>query len=202
MGGSSGGHLCSVLERSAGLSAVSGGKIYSYDIPRPIFLAPHSTNHIFGFFWHQGSRQKFLAPANFVAFSLLRMSHRIVLARYTALSLTFAISGLHHQFCDTAGGVPWREAGAMRFFVMQAAGIMFEDAVQGAYRGWNAQQRTEARPSGFKRVVGACWLFCWLFWTTPAWLFPVAQRSTGRGIFIEAYEVTLVEWIVLRWLGV
>ena len=170
---------------SACRSGASGGKYISLCLHPSRFLhwgGSNSSPFFSSSFWHQGSRQKFLAPANFVAFSLLRIARGTLLARYTILSLAFLISGLHHQLCDAASGVPWREAGALRFFLMQAAGIMFEDAIQGLYRYWNAQRRTEARPSGFKRVVGCSWLFFWLFWTTPAWIYPVAERSTGEGI--------------------
>lgn len=133
-------------------------------------------------FWHQGARQKFLAPANFLASSVLRVPKGTLLARYTVLSLTFIISGAHHQLGDVASGVPWEEAGAMRFFVMQAVGIIVEDTVQGIYRWLMGQERTAAKPTRWKRALGFMWLLVWLIWTTPVWVYPVAQRSTGRGI--------------------
>ncbi|KAL9007365.1 MAG: hypothetical protein Q9173_007343 [Seirophora scorigena] len=144
-----------------------------------------SVRRFWGSFWHQFTRQKFLSPAYLLTFSLLRLRPGTFPAGYTLLTLTFCVSGAYHQFGDAARGVPWREAGAARFFATQAAGIMFEDAVQGAFRWTNGQQRRrttkkedEDRPAqGWKAVVGACWVLVWLVWTTPAWVYPVARRS-------------------------
>lgn len=141
-----------------------------------------SVRRFWGSFWHQGTRQKFLAPANFLSFSILRLTPGTLVARYTVLILTFMVSGIHHQLGDVATGVPWEEAGAARFYLMQALGIMIEDTVQGTYRFINGSQRTDTRPKGWKAVLGFCWLFVWLIWTSPSWVYPVAQRSSGEAI--------------------
>ena len=65
---------------------------------------------------------------------------------------------------------------------MQAIGIMMEDTVQAVYRWYHGQKRTAASPQGWKRVFGFVWLLLWLTWTTPVWIYPVAQRSSGEGI--------------------
>ena len=65
---------------------------------------------------------------------------------------------------------------------MQALGIMIEDTVQGIFRWLNAQKRTAASPRGWKRAFGFLWLLIWLTWTTPVWVYPIAQRSSGKGI--------------------
>ena len=110
------------------------------------------------------------------------MSKGTLLARYTVLILTFAISGIFHQFGDVASGVPWEEAGAVRFFIMEAIGIMIEDTVQGIYRLLRGQKRTPDKPTGWKHALGLAWVLIWLTWTTPVWVYPVAQRSTGQAI--------------------
>ena len=38
------------------------------------------------------------------------------------------VSGVFHRVGDMLGGTPWQESGALRFFIMQAVGIMIEDA--------------------------------------------------------------------------
>jgi len=89
-------------------------------------------------------------------------------------------------------GTPWQESGALRFFVMQALGIIIEDAAQGIFRGVKRQTRSPGRPEGWKRTLGCVWLLCWLVWTTPDWNYPIAQRSSGQGIL----PFTLLGWMV------
>ncbi|KAL8771028.1 MAG: hypothetical protein Q9209_003447 [Squamulea sp. 1 TL-2023] len=134
------------------------------------------------YFWHQGTRQKFVAPAYLLTFSALRIQHDTLLARYTVLVLTFVISGVFHQLADVAAGVPWWQGRAVPFFAMQAVGIVLEDAVQGIYRWVYGRKRTDARPTGWKLMFGSCWVLAWLFWTTPLWAYPVMQRSSGEPI--------------------
>lgn len=90
------------------------------------------------------------------------------------------------------GGMPSQESGALRFFVMQALGIIIEDAVQGIYRTVKRQPRFPGRPKGWKRALGILWLFFWLFWTTPGWNYPIARRSSGQGIL----PFSLLGWLL------
>lgn len=113
---------------------------------------------------------------------MLGLSKGTIVARYVVLILTFIVSGYYHQLGDVASRVPWQEAGAARFFVMQAVGIMIEDTIQGIYRWHNAQKRTATSPQGWKRVIGVVWLLIWVTWTTPAWVYPIAQRGSGKSI--------------------
>lgn len=137
---------------------------------------------VYRYFWHQGTRQKFFAPAHLITFEALKIRHGTLLARYTVLLLTFVISGLFHQLADVAAGVPWWEARAVPFFAMQAVGILLEDTVQGVYRWISGRKRTDARPSGWKLWFGSCWVLVWLFWTTPLWAYPIMQRASGEPI--------------------
>ena len=118
------------------------------------------------------------------------MSKGTVLARYPVLLVTFTISGILHHLGDVAIGVPWEEAGAARFFIMQAIGIMIEDTVQGIFRWLTGQKRTPAKPTGWKHALGLAWVLIWLTWTTPVWVYPVAQRSKGQGIL----PFSLLRW--------
>ncbi|KAL8668717.1 MAG: hypothetical protein Q9168_006664 [Polycauliona sp. 1 TL-2023] len=63
------------------------------------------------YFWHQSTRQKFVAPAHLLTFSVLRIPHDALLARYAVLALTFVFSGIFHQLADVAAGVPWSQGG-------------------------------------------------------------------------------------------
>lgn len=63
---------------------------------------------------------------------------------------------------------------------MQAIGIIIEDTVQAIFRWLNGQKRTNARPAKWKRTLGVLWLLFWLTWTTPVWVYPIAQRNTGE----------------------
>ncbi|KAL8854164.1 MAG: hypothetical protein Q9221_001086 [Calogaya cf. arnoldii] len=128
------------------------------------------------------TRQKFVAPAHLLTFSVLRIQHDTLLARYSVLVLTFVISGVFHQLADVAAGVPWWQGRAIPFFAMQAVGIIAEDAVQGIYRWAYGRKRTGARPTGWKLWFGSCWVLVWLFWTTPLWAYPVMQRGSGEAI--------------------
>ncbi|KAL8801837.1 MAG: hypothetical protein Q9182_004187, partial [Xanthomendoza sp. 2 TL-2023] len=141
-----------------------------------------SIRRFWGYFWHQGTRQKFVAPAYLLTFSALRIQHDTILARYTVLTLTFVISGIFHQLADVANGVPWWQGKAVPFFAMQAVGIVLEDTVQGIYRWVYGRKRTDARPVGWKLGFGCCWVLVWLFWTTPLWAYPIMQRSSGEAI--------------------
>ncbi|KAL8834633.1 MAG: hypothetical protein Q9176_007382 [Flavoplaca citrina] len=141
-----------------------------------------SIRRFWGYFWHQGTRQKFVAPAHLLTFSVLRIEHDTLLARYSVIILTFIVSGVFHQLADVAAGVPWSQGRAVHFFTMQAVGIIFEDAVQGIYRWIYSRKRTGARPTGWKLWFGSAWVLVWLFWTTPLWAYPVMQRGSGEAI--------------------
>jgi hypothetical protein len=56
------------------------------------------------------------------------------LNRYARLGFSFCILGVVHITMDIVQGVHPRDSGAIRFFLMQAGGIMIEDAIQGFYR--------------------------------------------------------------------
>ncbi|KAL8851921.1 MAG: hypothetical protein Q9221_003132 [Calogaya cf. arnoldii] len=172
--------LVSYLGRDASMNVV-----YFAHSKIPVFTRWHHVTAeelILRSFWHQGARQKFRAPAHFVTFSVFKFQSGTLLARYTILLFTFITSGIIHQLGDMASGVPMRQAGAVRFFALQAIGIMLEDTALGILRWINGWQRTQARPTGWKVVFGFCWLLAWLTWTTPVWVYPQAQRSSGASV--------------------
>ena len=164
------GHHFPIARSSAGLYLYSGGELDQY-----LSLQPCIVTEVISTSWHQGARQKFQAPANFLSFSVFRLLRGTLVARYVVLNLTFLISSLFHGIGDMAGGIPWRESGAWRFFVMQDVGFMTEDAVQGLFRTFSGHKRSQVgRPRGWKRALGSVWLLFWLFWTTPGRNYPIA----------------------------
>ena len=61
-----------------------------------------------------------------------------------------------------------------KFFLLQAFGVMVEDAVQ-AMTG----QLAITRP--MRRFVGYMWVVVFLVWSTPVWMFPpMRQGDSGQ----------------------
>lgn len=92
---------------------------------------------------------------------------------------------------EPGGGLPLECSGTMRFFCTQFAGIITEDAVEALFprpgKGYKG-------PSFRVRLFGYFWVACFLVWSTPAWLYPNAARSSGEtflpfSIFRGADEV-------------
>jgi hypothetical protein len=56
------------------------------------------------------------------------------MGRYTKVMLAFGLSSLLHYIAAIEVGVPPSQTGALKFFVVQGLGTIFEDAVQALYR--------------------------------------------------------------------
>ncbi|KAH8816084.1 membrane bound O-acyl transferase family-domain-containing protein [Xylogone sp. PMI_703] len=115
--------------------------------------------------WHQLLRKQLTSFSNFIVFEICRLRRNSILARYCNLFLTFWISGVYHILSDGLD----TETGAVWFFIMQAIGITFEDAMQEVYR------RSERPLKGIWRIVGYIWVFVFLVWTSPSWRYPVLR---------------------------
>lgn len=103
------------------------------------------------------------------------------MGRYVFIFNVFAVSGVFHALSDVSQGIPLSESGAMSFFCMQALGIMMEDGVQSLVRHlmkWE-DQRDPASPPVFLRILGYFWVFAWLTWASPIWIYPAMQRDKG-----------------------
>lgn len=97
-------------------------------------------------------------------------NHSLV-SRYVRLAIAFFISGAIHYRADQLQGVPASENGAVVFFLMQAAGIMFEDTVGPIVAVVVPWPRV-------RRVLGWGWVLGFLIWSSPIWTY----SSTRLGI--------------------
>lgn len=131
-------------------------------------------------FYHQLIRRGCSGIAYFGTFSLLRLRKGELVGRYVFITLVFTVSGVFHLLCDMSQGVPRIESGAIQFFVSQALGIMFEDAIQavcGLFLGAEL-----GRWKVLTRAIGYIWVVTWLVWTSPVWVYPTMMRDTGSPI--------------------
>lgn len=64
------------------------------------------------------------------------------------------------------GTLPLYQSGAMRFFLMQAVGIIIEDRV----RAWT--KGTRLANSWVGTALGYSWVGFWLVWTSPCRSYP------------------------------
>lgn len=127
--------------------------------------------------WHQGTRKIFAAPANFIGDELFIFRKGSPPNTYSKIFVTFFISGLLHQVADFSNGMPWNQSGSLKFFCVQAGGIVVEDTVQLIYRLISGA-KLEDPPRLWTRLVGYIWMvFFMLFWTTPWWFYPIAESN-------------------------
>jgi hypothetical protein len=86
--------------------------------------------------------------------------------------------------------IPFRESGALRFFVSQAIAIMIEDGVQGAFRrfGKNQAKPTEsAEPPFWQRLAGFIWVAFFFLWISPVWVYPILRSTSGSPMPIRVF---------------
>lgn len=136
-------------------------------------------------FWHQYQRQRLSGPANFMTNDLLGLQKGTLVARYTAIFLTFLLSGFMHLAADLASGIPWQQSGAIRFFCIQVIGIMLEDGVQAIYRSARGLHRSPGnrspgQPPLWTRLIGYIWVLAFLSWSSPAWIYPTLRMNKGE----------------------
>ena len=144
----------------------------------------------------------FSLPATFITYQILHLPQSNLIARCVRVFLTFLISSLLHQSVDVAGGVPWVESGALRFFCTQALGIVLELCVQAGYiyfetgnsKPHDSKQRTVSR---WSRVVGYVWTAVFLIWSAPAFSYPVIRRNDGSENDISL-PFSLIKWLMRR----
>jgi hypothetical protein len=127
-------------------------------------------------FWHQAIRQKISSPAYYTTYSLLGLRKGGITGRYTYILLVFTVSGLFHLAAEEYPyGIRWQQSGTLRFYSIQALGILLEDTVQAISR-----RLFSYRPSRWTRAVGYIWVVLWILWTSPAYFYPLLQDVTEK----------------------
>lgn len=112
----------------------------------------------------------------------------------------FSVSGIFHLFCDITQGVPLLESGAMRFFMLQALAIMFEDAVSAALR--QLFRRKSKNFGSSLKPMGYFWVAAWLVWSSPTWIYSSMRRATGAPLIpVPSHVEAFFEHIYLEGLS-
>jgi hypothetical protein len=141
----------------------------------PSLISIHRT------FWHQVMRQRLCAPAQFFTYHILRLKENTLIARYVFLIAAFTISDLFHTLSDIGAGLEWKQIDAMRFFVTQALGIMFENGVQAMFRAMATQSRTVRHKvrRRWSKAIEYVWVMVWMTWTRSSWFYSKMYSQTG-----------------------
>lgn len=63
---------------------------------------------------------------------------------------------------DVASGIPWGESGAIRFFGIQAFGILLEESIQALYSSNPTLQRLFKPRILWCRTIGYAWVFVFM----------------------------------------
>jgi hypothetical protein len=125
--------------------------------------------------WHQ-LMHNFLEPlSEFLSTTLFRIPKGTLISRYTRLTFAFGISGMLHTSMEMQLGIHSLKSGAMRFFLMQAGGIMIEDAIQELFR------LRGGKSNGCTRTIGHIWTALFVVWTTPSWSWASIRVLIPRG---------------------
>lgn len=138
----------------------------------------YTIRQFWGVFWHQHLRKQLCAPTDVLVYDCLRLKRGTLLTRYAHLAMVFLLSGLLHWWMELGQGHGWRQSGQLHFWITQVVGILLEDGVQAVYRRWCGLRR-EKETSWTRRLVGYIWVVVFLWWSTPAWIYPMLARRRG-----------------------
>lgn len=94
---------------------------------------------------------------------------------------------------DVASGIPWKESGAIRFFIIQAFGILLEESVQALYSSNPTLQRVFMPRTAWCRTVGYAWFLIFMVWTVPGWMYPMMWRTrSGMQDSVLPYSILAI----------
>ncbi|KAK2047298.1 hypothetical protein LZ31DRAFT_610349 [Colletotrichum somersetense] len=152
-----------------------------------------SIRQFWGATWHQCLRTGLTGHANLVATSIFRIPRGTTLSVYVRLFLVFLLSGLIHHRSDTAVGIERSNAGSFLFFSLQALGIMVEDGFQAFVDRISLGNRIWTRlPKRSRSVLGGLWLFVFLVWATPTWLYPRQRLDVDPAMLLPVSVIQTV----------
>lgn len=145
--------------------------------------------------WHQTFRSFAEANSSFITSKILCVNPQRyrLFSRCIRLFLAFFISALVHIPGNVALGVNIFATGAPRFFLMQAVGIVIEDAFFYMYRHLKLHTPRKMSSGGLV-FLGYLWTLAWLTWTGPSFFWVTARNLVPRG------DET-IPWSVLQWFG-
>jgi hypothetical protein len=88
-----------------------------------------------------------------------------------------------HLLMDMSIGLTMHTSGGMSFFCTQVFGIVLEDAVLASCRRLTGSSRshTAPTPSTAQRFIGYVWVFAFLVWTLPAYMYPMVSLNHAEG---------------------
>jgi Membrane bound O-acyl transferase family len=163
---------------------IAGGTFLPYPIlPFPTTEKNNSPNSRV---WHQMLRKTLTTNSNFLATSLatsLRQIHlhippRSLATTYFKLYTSFLISGLIHATGDYVLYHTFSQGGALRFFLLQAVGITFEDGVIAiaSRLGYGGKKSNGVNLAS--KLIGYIWVFAWFTYSMPIWLDPQVHAGT------------------------
>ncbi|KAI8965388.1 membrane bound O-acyl transferase family-domain-containing protein [Daldinia sp. FL1419] len=139
----------------------------------PIF-GSFSLRYFWSLFWPQTNSHWHHALANCLTDNILQLQKNGKLAQYLRVFLIFAISGVFHIAIDFSLGIPVADSGALRFFLIQPAGILIEDIV-------SLVPGTDIVPRYVQRYISFIWLSLWMTWTVPSYVYPIIHERTSGG---------------------
>jgi hypothetical protein len=144
-------------------------------------------------YWQQSLRNMLVGNATFWTHGIFRQKKGTIVARYLNVTFPFLLSGIVHTVLDVCGGVPRSEARTWVYFVLQAFGIMVEDAVQAAYRALFSSKTGEVPKLKFwHKLVGYLWVFLFQVWATPAWTYGNVRHQDPVNNYI--LPLSVVGW--------
>ncbi|KIJ96741.1 hypothetical protein K443DRAFT_106785 [Laccaria amethystina LaAM-08-1] len=135
----------------------------------------YTVGRFWGRVWHQNLRRIVTVHSKFILKNIFSLTSGTSLAWHVQLYAAFAISGLVHLAGDYIALGDWTTGGSMRFFVLQAMAITFEDIVINL-----ASRIGFGRTTRLSKFVGYMWVLGWFIWSVPGWTRPWAIVSLGQ----------------------
>ncbi|KAF8900297.1 membrane bound O-acyl transferase family-domain-containing protein [Gymnopilus junonius] len=131
----------------------------------PLFASPleaYTVRRYWGRMWHQLYRKIFASHSKYIA-DCLHLPPKSKITTYFKLYLSFFISGVIHCAGDY-GYLQEYSGGALRYFLLHACAITFEDGIIGL-----------AKRAGFRtnlgwRIIGYFWVIIWFSVVLPEWI--------------------------------
>ena len=125
-------------------------------------------------------RRTLTTNSNFVS-TALHLPPRTLFTTYFKLFTSFLISGLIHATGDYVLYHNFSQGGALRFFLLQAVAITFEDTVIAIFSRLPLVElgvRGGGKIYSAYKLVGYIWVFAWFTFSMPIWLDPQVHAGT------------------------